>query len=260
MNQDAKLSRAWLRDELVIAITLYRTTPFGKFTKQNADIVRIAEMIGRSPSSVAMKLSNFASLDPAHQSRGIKGLKHASKADGEIFQEFADDDTGLAVACRRATDRLGHGGVKVSDEMHVPLKQKGVTEQPRTVKARLGQELFRATVLASYDFSCAITGIDLPELLTASHIVPWAVDEQLRLDPRNGIALSALHDRAFDRGLIGIDRDFKIMVSSRLKTCEPSSFSRSFLLELEGHPIRLPSRNLPDPKGIDWHREHVFVH
>lgn len=61
---------------------------------------------------------------------------------------------------------------------------------------------FRAAVLAGYDHRCALTGLDLPELIHASHIIPWADNVPRRADPTNGIALNVLHDRAFDRGLI----------------------------------------------------------
>lgn len=83
--------------------------------------------------------------------------------------------------------------------------------------ARRVQGLFRATVLASYDLACAISVIDVPEFLVASHILPWARDEGRRLDPRNGIAHSALHDRAIDRGLITLDESLRVVVSGRLR-------------------------------------------
>jgi putative restriction endonuclease len=126
------------------------------------------------------------------------------------------------------------------------------------VRVRRGQGLFRATVLASYDFTRAISGINVPDLLAASHIVPWSREESQRLDPRNGIALSALHDRAFDRGLICLDDNLKVVVSRCLDVAHATDIHRVALLEVQGHRLRLPSRFMPDPKAIAWHRQHVF--
>lgn len=64
-----------------------------------------------------------------------------------------------------------------------------------------------------------MTGISISELLIASHIKPWKVsnNEDEKTNPRNGLCLNALHDKAFDRGLITIDKNYKIIVSSKLK-------------------------------------------
>ncbi|PPE59878.1 restriction endonuclease [Pectobacterium brasiliense] len=71
----------WTRDQLLIAFTLYSQIPFSKFDKQNKTIIRYAELINRTPSALAMKLSNFASLDPIIIDSGRKGLSGASNAD-----------------------------------------------------------------------------------------------------------------------------------------------------------------------------------
>jgi len=121
------------------------------------------------------------------------------------------------------------------------------------------QSLFRATVLASYDFTCAISGINVPALLQASHIIPWSRDAGRRVDPRNGIALSALHERAFDRGLITFDENFCVTVSGRLRVGNPSEIHRIALRAIEGKKLRLPSWYAPDPNAFAWHREYIFA-
>jgi putative restriction endonuclease len=68
-------------------------------------------------------------------------------------------------------------------------------------------------VLSNYNNKCAITGIDIPELLLASHIIPWSKNEEHRLNPQNGVCFSALYDKAFDKGLIGINTNHEIMFS-----------------------------------------------
>ncbi len=77
----------WTRHELILAFNLYCRIPFGRLHKGNPEIVSLAQNINRTPSAVAMKLVNFASFDPVHQARQITGLKNASRADREIWNE-----------------------------------------------------------------------------------------------------------------------------------------------------------------------------
>jgi hypothetical protein len=65
---------------------------------------------------------------------------------------------------------------------------------------------------------CPLTGITEPELLRASHIVPWAACETdaERLDVHNGLLLSALWDAAFDTGLVSFGDDGRALASPRL--------------------------------------------
>lgn len=205
-----------------------------------------------------MKLCNFASLDPAQQARGIKGLSAASRADAALFDEFSNNWVSLAAESEEARERL-KANFKPLGTVERNAELVGPTEVSRAIKVRRVQGLFRATVLASYDFTCALSGINIPDLLVASHIIPWAQDESQRLNPRNGIALSALHDRAFDRGLITLDHTLTVVVSKRLRVAAPSEIHRIALVQLEGRRMRLPSRFEPDLKAIAWHREHIFV-
>lgn len=252
--------RSWTRDELLAAFNLYCRTPFGRLHQTNPNIVALAKALRRTPGSVAMKLTNFASLDPAQQARGIKGLANAAAADRAIFTEFDQDWARLALESDAAMKRLGVSPSAPEPELTDDfIPPSGPTEVPRTVAVRRAQSLFRATVLASYDNKCAISGIGLPALLQASHIIPWSQDESRRLDPRNGIALSALHDRAFDRGLITIDEDLRVVVSKHLRMAKPPPIHKAALLDIEGRPIHLPTRYRPDPEALKYHREKVFV-
>lgn len=67
-------------------------------------------------------------------------------------------------------------------------------------------------MLSAYNNTCAITKIKINEFLVASHIKPWAKDQNNRLNPHNGICLNSIHDKAFDRGLITIDKDYNIVI------------------------------------------------
>lgn len=235
--------------------------PSAACTAGNPAVIALAEGLDRSSSSVAMKLCNFASLDPVHRARNIVGLRNASAADRAIFEEFEADWESLAAESETALQRMRiRPSAPVVEEPLVDLAARvGETEIVRNVRTRRAQSLFRATVLASYDFACAISGINVPALLQASHIIPWAREEARRVDPRNGLALSALHDRAFERGLITFDEDLRVVVSGRLRVGRPSEIHRTALLAIEGKKLRLPTRYAPDPSAIAWHRDHVFA-
>src|SRR2546423_731155 len=78
------------------------------------------------------------------------------------------------------------------------------------VRVRVNQHFFRAALFAAYDYKCCINGLAVPELLVASHIVPWASNAKQRMNPRNSLCLNALHDRVFDRRLMFSDHDLEI--------------------------------------------------
>jgi predicted restriction endonuclease len=126
------------------------------------------------------------------------------------------------------------------------------------VRVRRVQGFFRAAVLTSYNHRCALTGLDLPELLTASHIIPWSESVERRADPRNGICLNSLFDRAFDRGLFTFDDDLRVVVSPRLRQATSNARLPCSLDDLEGSRLKLPDRFPPDREAVRYHREMVF--
>ena len=247
----------WSEDELLVAFRLYCRTPFGKLHRLNPEIIELARELGRTPSAVAMKACNFASLDPAQRERGIKALGNVSRADRTLWNAFHANPEAVAADAEAAHSRLtGREAPPSEAELDLP---EGPTEISRMVRTRRVQEFFRDAVLISYQNRCALSDIALPELLNASHIIPWAVDTRRRADPRNGIALNALYDRAFDRGLITFDESFRTVLSRRLRSGHPSPLHRLALLKLEGRKLRVPNRFAPDPAAIAYHRENVFL-
>jgi len=207
----------WTRQQLLVALNLYTQIPFGKLHKLNKQIIEAAARIGRTSSALAMKLVNFASLDPAITSTGRRGLKGASKADRALWAEMNEDWEQFVIESNDAMISLG-----LESESELSSSRVGVdrfsdfTGKNKTTlgKVRIGQGFFRRAVLSAYDYKCCITGLARPELLVASHIIPWRDDASARLNPRNGLALSALHDRAFDLGIITILEDFRVCVAS----------------------------------------------
>jgi putative restriction endonuclease len=246
--------RGWERDELLLALRVYFQNPFGRLHATNPEIVQLAEEIGRTPSAVAMKASNFASLDPDLMARGIKGLRGASQADRALWAQAHDDLEWFAIESELARIRVS-GEDQTQTAIVAP---SGETQVEVTINARRVQTFFRSSVLAAYENSCAVTGLTSAALLNAGHIIPWSVDEGRRADPSNGIALNALHDRAFDRGLITFDSSFRMVVSSKLREGPISNFHRVMLFDFEGEPLRIPDQHPPDPQALEYHRESVF--
>lgn len=92
------------------------------------------------------------------------------------------------------------------------------TEAEQLVVRRIGQDLFRQALVSYWKSRCPLTGIADPELLRASHIVPWAECESdaLRLDVHNGLLLSALWDAAFDAGMVSFTDSGRVLCSPHL--------------------------------------------
>ena len=249
----------WERNELIIAFNLYCKTPFGKIHGRNPDIISLAKLLGRTPSAVSWKLANFARLDPTLRARNISGASHGSKEEIEIWNEFSNDWGKLGFESEKLAAKLkGEEIVEmIAFDENEPTKEG--KEREAMVRVRVNQSFFRATVLAAYNNKCCITGLAVPELLNASHIIPWSVDLANRVNPRNGLCLSAIHDRAFDRGLLTITTDYQVQISSKLKTTPITDSLKTFLLNFDGAKMILPDRFVPDINFLDYHNRNIFV-
>lgn len=253
--------KPWLRDELLVAFRLYCNTPFGKLHQHNPEIIKLASFLSRTPSAIAMKACNFASLDPVQRVRNITALAHTSRADRELWDDFHRNSEDLAAESESAyANLIGCDALApdVDEELNFELPI-GPTEVTRTIRTRRVQSFFRAAVLTSYEGRCALSDIAIPELLNASHIIPWKTNAARRADPSNGIVLNSLYDRAFDRGFITFDESLCVIVSARLKIVNNSNFQKLTLVELEGKPLRLPYRFKPDPVAMAFHRDKIFI-
>jgi len=245
-------SGGWTRDQLILAFNLYCKIPFGRIHHRNPEIIALAKAIGRTPSAVSWKLANFASLHPSLRSRKISGATHGAKAEREIWEEFSGDWERLAYESEKLMIAVRHEEVVVDES----LFPEGRTREA-IVRVRVNQAFFRSAVLAAYDLSCCITGLKIPELLNASHIVPWRVDLKNRTNPRNGLCLNATHDRAFDCGLITITVDYRVKLSPLIKRAKGDAM-KTFFLPYENCLVTMPSRFRPDPTFLRYHNEEVF--
>jgi len=247
----------WTREELIIAFNLYCKIPFGKIHIHNPEIISLAKILDRTPSALSWKLANFARLDPFLQKKNIVGASHGSKLDTEIWNEFNNNWDKLAFESERLLAQKIGKSVEDISEIEISDLPKTGKERETTVKVRVNQNFFRKTVLAAYSFKCCITGLDVPELLNASHIIPWSKDEVNRMNPRNGLCLNAIHDRAFDRGFLTITPELTIKVSKSLKQFKNDAV-QDFLLKYDGLAITLPNRFIPDIAFLKYHNKNVF--
>lgn len=252
-------NKRWSKDQLKLAFNLYCQLPFGKMHRGNSEVIELANNIGRTPSAVAMKLVNFASLDPAITNSGRNGLGNASALDREVWDEFHADWEHLAMECASVNEQIKDRPLddQTTEEALDLNNFVGVTRLKLT-ELRIKQSFFRRAVLASYRGRCCISGLSEPRLLIASHIIPWSKDKANRLNPSNGLCLSALHDKAFDCGLITLDTNLRVVVSKELKQ-QNDAFAHATLQRIAGKSIELPERFHPSPEFLEWHRSEIFV-
>lgn len=258
MTTQGSGGRQWTREESLIVFNLYCRIPFKDSNRSHPDVQHTAALVNRTPDAVNMKIGNFGSLDPELKKQGIRGLANASRLDQATWDEFhADWEARIDESQRLISQREQTLGIESSDQEDIPSEGE---ERMAYGRVRVNQRFFRKAVLSAYGGKCCITGIDLKEVLIASHIKPWKrSDSKEKLNPSNGLCLNALHDKAFDRGLIAVNDDYSIAVSNVVSQ-SPNDAVRSLLLGHESQNITLPSRFLPHPEFLQWHRNNVFEH
>ena len=141
---------------------------------------------------------------------------------------------------------------------HFDISKEG-SDVLSLAKHRKGQNYFRHMVLTNYGGRCALTGIDIPQLLLASHIIPWTDNKEERLNPCNGICLSALYDRAFDQGLIGFDSNYHTILSIRIKENEGKEYYDKYFAPIANKELTMPSIYKPDIRFLEWHMDEIFL-
>lgn len=250
-------SNGWTRQQLLVAFWLYCQMPYGKMHHRNPQIIQFADLIERTPSALAMKLTNIASLDPEITSTGRTGLAGASSADRHMWSEMQNDWESFSEASADAVRQISVNGSSDVDELEPEAIDYSGEVRVVESRVRVGQQFFRRAVLSAYNFKCCISGLSVPRMLVASHIIPWKSNVENRLNPRNGLALSVLHDKAFDIGLLTIKEDFTVRVSDRGFDAH-DLFYLNTVKEYEGRRVSRPEKFVPHLDFLAFHREHVF--
>lgn len=243
----------WTKDELLLAVNLYSKLQFGQLHARNPAIIDLANLIGRTPNSVALKLTNFASLDPNLKQKGMVGV---SKLDREVWNEYAQNWGELffegekLLAKKKDTTVEKLYKINLDDYKHADGK-----EVQRLVKVRVNQSAFRGAVLTNFNNQCCITGIGMVDLIVASHIVPWSEDKDNRLSPMNGLALNALHDKAFDKHLITVTEDLKVKISPAFYKHEAIESIKQNFINYDGKPLKDYRKYHPNIDFLKMHND-----
>ena len=175
----------------------------------------------------------------------------AEKFSKELDEAFESSKTGDEVAAKA-------DAVKVSDNTHFisgeinPDSAEG-KERIAQTKVRVTQSRFRKWILSIYDGKCCVTGLAVPQLLQASHISDWSADPANRMNPSNGLCLSATYHAAFDMHLIAFDENYKMVLSKSIKDFCTDAIHKTYFVAYEGKPIYMPTKFPPDKNLLVKH-------
>lgn len=208
-------------------------------------IIKYAQIIGRSPSALNMKVGNIGRLDPDLKERGITGLVHGAKMEEQIWEEFYGNPELLAYESEKIIAQLSNTSIENSTAIKVDDLPQGL-ERTVLIKQRVNQSFFRSAVMSAYNFRCCISGVNAPQLVDACHIVDWAEDINNRTNPKNGICLNSFFHKAYDKFLLAITPDGLIVVSEKLFQSATEWSFYNYLKEINGRKILLPDKFIPE--------------
>ncbi|MDE7287290.1 MAG: HNH endonuclease [Lachnospiraceae bacterium] len=250
----------WTREETILAFDLYCRTPFSKISQSNKEIIQLAQLLGRTPGSVGLKMQNLAHYDPCLRERNVTAMAHASKLDRQIWEEFEHNWEELSYSAQKILATRKSARIEEVVKMNIDEIPSGEYRE-QVMKKRVGQYFFRMAVLNSYNYSCCITGIKKPELLIASHIKPWRNSDAgtERANPSNGLCLNAFHDKAFDKGFITLDSQYRIVISNYLLDANMDDDTKRWIIGYKNKRIILPERFKPGKIFIEYHNDKVFL-
>lgn len=249
--------KPWTREDVIIAYALYCVIPFSKVNNSNQTIKDAAEVMGRSPASLKMRICNLAALDPDFLATGRAGLSSVAKLDQEVFAEFSSDWQRLSST---AEELLGLPIFDIAEPVYNgPDRRRRKTYSE--ISEKQARRFFRKAVIAAYEGRCCISGMTIPQMLIASHIKPYAVSDRQteRANPANGLLLNAFYDRAFDQGLMTVLPDLTILISDQVKEAYTDEQTRKWLYAIEGTKIVRPARFAPNRELLAYHNEYVFL-
>lgn len=137
------------------------------------------------------------------------------------------------------------------------IEKEGLDEEGVFVRGTA----FKKVIPRVYNYTCCISGLRVDalidiQMIDACHIVPFSISHNDTVS--NGISLCPNLHRAFDRGLIGFDDDFRVLISSCFAESLKSTYS---LKQFTGKKILLPENKLfyPSVESLQWHRENKFI-
>ena len=244
----------WTREQVIVALNVYCKIPFKSSSARNPIVKKYAELLGRTPAALNLKIGNLGSFDPVLRDKGIVGLSHTSKVDEEVWNEFFENPEKLAYESEKIIAELRNKTIEESTNIDLNNLPKG-TERISVTRQRVNQQFFHDAVSCSYENHCCITGISNKQLLEACHISSWRDDVKNRTNPKNGLCMNPLFHKAFDRYLFTVTPDYKIEISEQMIDGTDDNSFRDYLLSIKGKNIIMPEKFYPDKNLLAIHYE-----
>ena len=243
------ISKPWTEDEFILTLELYFRIPFGRISKSNPDIIKLAKLIGRTPSSVGMRLCNFAHHDPNLNAGGLSG---GGKNCALYWDKYVNNLPQLKIDAALSRIRI----IETINNSSISMQR--LKEVDRLVEDMYNFK-FQDIVLSNYNKRCVITGMAIPSLVTACHIIPSSIDEETNLKADNGICLTILHAKSYVEGLIGIDGNYRLHISPKLKQY---AFENGYSTNFKRYENQVLNFNnvisKPNPDYLNWHMQTVY--
>jgi hypothetical protein len=260
-----KRNPAWSREELILALELYLAR--GIVDDRSAEVIELSKKLGklaaveqinpqvfRNPNGVAMKLGNFAALDPNYSGKGLRG---GGKNDKVIWDEFADNPYALAQAATQIRANLKateqntvNELVKESEstEFQTETREDTRVRIASSIVSRRGQNAFRQSLLNAYSGKCAFSDYNAADALEAAHILGYLGKESHHIC--NGLLLRADIHTLFDLGLLAVQAKMMII------DVAPALLETPYA-ELEGKVINVPKdeEEQPSVAALELHWE-----
>ena len=229
------------------------------------DIKRLAELYAIIKSEQKKPDGGIFRKEPS-QSYWRRGFCSAAVKDFSQFLILADRQRAMLGQFETASDarKLADDLAKVKivpNPLLIPddiaINTPEGKSRLREIQVRQNQNVFRKMILAIYGGRCCLTGLSVREVLRASHISAWASDVKNRMNPENGLCLSATYDAAFDRHLISFDEDYRLIIAPCAKEHYTDGAFKEHFVKFEGRKISMPERFLPSQDLLSKHREHL---
>lgn len=249
---------SWTREETIVAFNVYCKIPFKNSSKTHPLIIKYANILGRSPSALNMKIGNIGRLDPDLKKQKITGLTHGAKMEEEVWNEFYGNPDALAFESEKLIAQFSKQNIENTSDIRTDDLPQG-QERNIVVKQRVNQSFFRSAVMSAYDFRCCISGVSTHELLEACHIVEWSQDISNRTNPKNGLCMNPFFHKAYDKHLLSITPDMTIVISEKLLQSTQEKRFFTYLKELNGRNILLPSKFFPSKDLLKMHYNRFLV-
>ena len=245
---------SYTKEQEILIIDLYTRTPTARIRDSNPEIIALCDFFNDNGyhsvvSGIRNKMENLKSVDPEYTADGRTGRNNIRQGFKELWLEelrsgFSELDKHVEWA---VSEIVKHSPADAAGAMPV-------------WRHRSGQANYRDRVLAAFDNSCCISGIQTPDLIQACHIKPYRICErdgmeEQKTDVRNGLCMSVLHHKAFDSGLITIDEEHRLLISSEW---EDLADDDTFFRPYEGRRIRETSRTIIGEEYLEYHRENIF--